>query len=235
MQIPNYNYSVSPEGKITNLSTNRVIKPSLNPQNGYLYVALWKNGIGKTYSVHRLVAAAYCPNPESKPNVNHIDSDRANCSAENLEWVTQSENIKHGYEHGNMAQNFRKKLADSLLNQAVEGILDNQTQSSLAAYIGVSEGRLSIMLKQYLLKDPRKDLVAEVKAKQKKIRNQQAAEKNRTQIVQICSKTNEQIKIYSSLREAAKALNMTGTGSISNAANPSMSQRTAGGFLWKYL
>ena len=134
-----------------------------------------------------------------------------------------------------MSQNCRKKLVDSLLNQVVEGILDHQTQSTLAAYIGVSEGRLSTMLKQYLLKDPRKDLVAEVKGRQKKVRNQQAAEKNRIQIAQICPKSNEQIKIYTSLREAAKALNMTGTGSISNAANPNMSQKTAGGFSWKYL
>ena len=235
MQIPNYNYSVSLEGNITNLSTDRVVKPSINPQNGYLYVALWKNGIGKTYSVHRLVANAYCPNPENKPNVNHIDSDRTNCSAENLEWVTQSENLKHGYEHGNMSQDFRKKLVVSLLNQAVEGILDNQTQSSLAAYMGVSEGRLSVMLKQYLLEDPRKELVAEAKKNQKKLRNQYAAEKNRIQIAQICPKTGKEVKIYTSLWEAARALNMKGTGSISNAANPNMSQKTAGGFLWKYL
>lgn len=235
MQIPNYNYSVSPEGAITNLATNRVVKPSINPQNGYLYVSLWENGVGKSYSVHRLVANAYCPNPENKPNVNHIDSDRINCSVENLEWVTQSENIKHGYEYGNMSQDFRKKLVNSLLNQAVEGILDNQTQSSLAAYMGVSEGRLSVMLKQYLIGDSRKELVAEAKKNQKKLRNQYAAEKNRIQIVQICPETAKEIKIYNSLLEAAKALNMKGTGSISNAANPSMSQKTAGGFLWKYL
>lgn len=62
---------------------------------GYYKVELYKNGIGKIFYVHRLVAQAFIPNPECKPQVNHIDGNKANNNVCNLEWVTASENQKH--------------------------------------------------------------------------------------------------------------------------------------------
>ncbi len=67
---------------------------------GYLRVELWSEGFGKKHSVHRLVALAFVPNPEGKPQVNHKDGDKQNNRFENLEWVTQSENQLHAYETG---------------------------------------------------------------------------------------------------------------------------------------
>ena len=68
--------------------------------NGYYYVCLSKNGKVKKYKVNRLVAQAFIPNPENKPFTNHIDGDKLNNNVDNLEWCTQSENMKHASKMG---------------------------------------------------------------------------------------------------------------------------------------
>ena len=66
--------------------------------HGYLNCELWKEGKHKRYAVHRLVATAFIPNPEGKPQVNHLDGDKSNNSVTNLEWCTASENEYHANE-----------------------------------------------------------------------------------------------------------------------------------------
>lgn len=65
-------------------------------QDGYLMVAL----AGRTFRVNRLVATAFIPNPDNKPVVNHIDGNKENNKADNLEWTTISENMLHAYRCG---------------------------------------------------------------------------------------------------------------------------------------
>lgn len=71
---------------------------------GYLYVNLYTGRKRATKRVHRLVAEAFVSNPENKPQVNHIDEDKENNTAENLEWVTCKENCNHGTRNKRMAE-----------------------------------------------------------------------------------------------------------------------------------
>jgi hypothetical protein len=65
-------------------------------EGNYLTVAVRK----KSYSVHRLVAMAWIENPNESPQVNHKDGNKQNNHADNLEWVTNLENLRHGHELG---------------------------------------------------------------------------------------------------------------------------------------
>lgn len=63
--------------------------------NRYINVCLSVNSIRKTIKIHRIVAKLFIPNPDKKPQVNHKDFDKTNNNVENLEWVTEKENIQH--------------------------------------------------------------------------------------------------------------------------------------------
>jgi len=68
--------------------------------NGYLGLSLCKDGFNRSFRTHRVVAEAFIPNPENKPEVNHKDGVKTNNRVENLEWNTHSENIKHAHNTG---------------------------------------------------------------------------------------------------------------------------------------
>ena len=69
-------------------------------RNGYLFTHLTKEGITKQFLIHRLVASAFLPKQEGRPEVNHIDGNKHNNNAENLEWCNRSENNLHAIRTG---------------------------------------------------------------------------------------------------------------------------------------
>lgn len=79
-------------------SVRSKIKKPYKDRHGYLQVRLQKNQKGKNKSVHRLVAEAFIPNPDNKPEVNHKNGVRTDNRIENLEWVSRNENIQHSYD-----------------------------------------------------------------------------------------------------------------------------------------
>lgn len=88
-------YQVSTFGRVRNKVTRRILTHGLN-RNGYHRVNLYDESGMKSKFVHRLVAQAFKPNPENKPQVNHIDEDKANNNVNNLEWMTAKENNNYG-------------------------------------------------------------------------------------------------------------------------------------------
>lgn len=80
------------------LLPERILKPG--NLRGYHRVLLLKNGHRKNVQVHRLVAKAFIPNPENKPQVNHINGVKNDNRVDNLEWVTASENKQHAFDTG---------------------------------------------------------------------------------------------------------------------------------------
>ena len=62
---------------------------------GYRQIMLYKHNVGKMYQVHRLVAAAFIPNPDSLPTVNHKNGIKTDNRADNLEWCSYSDNNLH--------------------------------------------------------------------------------------------------------------------------------------------
>ena len=95
----NGEYKVSNTGKVMTTKTGRILKPCID-QRGYERVCLFKADRTRRYKVHRLVAMAFIPNPNSKPQVNHIDGNKRNNNIDNLEWVTNDENFRHSMENG---------------------------------------------------------------------------------------------------------------------------------------
>ncbi|MGQ7392163.1 NUMOD4 domain-containing protein [Streptococcus suis] len=99
-------YQVSNFGRIKskhskNTIEGRILKLTQN-KRGYLQTIFFKNGLRKNILVHRVVAKAFIPKENDTDNlvVNHKDGNKINNCIENLEWVTQSQNVKHAYETG---------------------------------------------------------------------------------------------------------------------------------------
>lgn len=91
----NLRYSISSFGRVYSYCRGTVIRQSID-KGGYRHVRVSDAfGNKKSLTVHRLVALAFIPNPDNKPQVNHIDTKKCNNCVDNLEWATGAENMKH--------------------------------------------------------------------------------------------------------------------------------------------
>lgn len=89
-------YRVSSHGSVFSVRKKILLKSS--NVAGYRQVILCRDSKMSSGRVHRLVAMAFIPNPDNKPEVNHIDGNKSHNYFKNLEWVTSSENVSHTYK-----------------------------------------------------------------------------------------------------------------------------------------
>lgn len=92
-----HGYPVGADGTIySKVSPTKALRP-VTKAGGYLGLHLRVNGRDVNAKLHRVVAEAFIPNPENKPQVNHKDGDKTNNRVTNLEWATSGENLRHAH------------------------------------------------------------------------------------------------------------------------------------------
>ena len=128
----------------------QLLTNQLHKQTGYIQVDLWKDNKGHRFYIHRLLATIYIPNPDNKPEVNHINSNRQDFALTNLEWVTSSENSLHAYKTGFASQAKRRKLVETDYKTILTRFLNGESFAAILKDFNISPGRLSINLRSYL-------------------------------------------------------------------------------------
>lgn len=103
------NYEISNFGRVRSKThfdsigrkkEGQYLRPGFDGKGNYLHVNLYKNGRSFSKNVHRLVANAFLENPNSYSEVNHIDEDKTNNTASNLEWCSHKYNNNYGSKCG---------------------------------------------------------------------------------------------------------------------------------------
>ncbi len=125
------------------------IKPFVN-HKGYGMVDLKINEVGKTISVHRIVAQNFIENPENKPQVNHKDGNKLNNHITNLEWMTNKENINHASENKLLYRPNGEKCHYSKLtaNEVIEirKLKGKKTHKEIAKLFNVAPSNIGMIL-----------------------------------------------------------------------------------------
>ena len=117
------NYEVSNLGNVRNIDTGMILKHIKN-RWGYLQVGLSKNGTGKIFKIHRLIAYAFIPNPQNLPCIDHIDRIRTNNLISNLRWISNSNNNRNRTKKQNTSSKFI-------------GVCFNKEKGKYKAYINI--------------------------------------------------------------------------------------------------
>ena len=123
-------YQVSNMGRVKSLGRKdrfgrvikeRILEPAVT-HNGYLRVGLHVDGKRKMLRVHRLVCEAFHENPDNKSEVNHVNENKTDNRACNLEWSTRTENCNHGSRNERVAKALSKPIGQfSLDGKLIKG------------------------------------------------------------------------------------------------------------------
>lgn len=151
-----WDYEVSDQGRVRSLHKRRSrgsadgILTHYGNNVGYRLVMLSKNGISKNATVHSLVAETFIHPRIGKEEVNHLDGNKQNNVAANLEWVTKPENANHAIRTGirrvfsggssKGESNPRSRLTDSQVKEIITAFRSKEPRKAIAARYGISVG-----------------------------------------------------------------------------------------------
>ena len=150
----NPKYEVSDLGEIRTIKTKRIRKQSPIKRTGYSKVTTRIGDKVRTLLVHREVATLYVPNPFNKPEVNHIDGNKQNNQASNLEWVTPQENMIHAYATGlmpssktSLTTHSSRKLTVAIANNLRSDFSAGMSKEAIKSKYGISISSINKCLK----------------------------------------------------------------------------------------
>lgn len=219
-------YSASPEGYVFSVYSQKFLKGYPN-HRGYMMITLYKDGNNKRFSVHRLIAKAFIPNPENKQEVDHIDTNRVNNNINNLRWVSRVENcnnpltLQHvGDVHrGERNHNYHKHIPKEVRQKMSQSLKGHKVSIETRKKIGdANRGKIrDDNFKKYL------SIV-------KKGRNMGKNNANAVQILQM-DKTKQIIRQWDSISDAARELKISVTAITNCLKNRT---KSSGGFIWLY-
>lgn len=237
-------YEVSNTGKIVacekidkngNLRKRKVLK--IFKRKGYYIVQIGGIGNKKTYSVHRLVAKAFIPNPDNFPQVNHKDENKLNNHVNNLEWCTPYYNIHYGTAIMRKSQGIIQLSKSHEIINTYTSIKDASRQTGIpeTTIQNAVHGRKDTaggFVWRYVLDDKR-ELAEDVikRRKSNKLRNRQLIYIHGKSHIEQYNSIGEKICEYDNTKDAAMSLGVS-KSAISKTC--SGLQKTCKGFILKY-
>lgn len=138
-------YEVSNLGRVRRI---KIIEPT-KKKHGYMQISFVdRNRVRKSFRLHRIVAEAFLPNPNGKPQVNHKDENPENNRVENLEWATAAENTNYGSRTARAAaKNGSKTPIVQIDPQTLKVIAEYPGQSAAAKATGITVSCINAALR----------------------------------------------------------------------------------------